>query len=319
MLYSYLCGLRRSRAPATRATSLLLAWALAIHVVGFDDQSQANSSLRCHGSAHRQFMTKKQLTRRDTILMCLVWLPEVAASVGSLDLRFKKSASASQNCDAEDENEPNTNEDDFESSSEEALPQTEAECDVSELETEKCYSYCDECTGVLTHCQFQIESKTGAHTGAGYGLSCRCLGHSFVTTAAEEAKTPTTGELFDPIRPCFQCGRPTAEVCGVPLPPPAVGTCMVPYCADCTGQCRCGAIHVCELSSLVDDDVKTLDSDILTDLGSQSMKATWLTAMGNAGVEVHTRQLLGYHVVKGESSVLDYNRDNLAAPMEAST
>ncbi len=46
-------------------------------------------------------------------------------------------------------------------------------------ETEKCYSYCDECRGVLTHCQFQITSKTGAHTGAGYGLSCRCLAHSF--------------------------------------------------------------------------------------------------------------------------------------------
>jgi hypothetical protein len=46
-------------------------------------------------------------------------------------------------------------------------------------ETEKCYSYCDQCRGgVLTPCQFQITSKTGAHTGAGYGLSCRCLAHS---------------------------------------------------------------------------------------------------------------------------------------------
>jgi hypothetical protein len=45
-------------------------------------------------------------------------------------------------------------------------------------ETEKCQSWCDECRGVLTHCQFQMTSKTGAHTGAGHGLSCRCLAHS---------------------------------------------------------------------------------------------------------------------------------------------
>ena len=51
-------------------------------------------------------------------------------------------------------------------------------------------------------------------------------------------------------------------------------------------------------------------------LASHSMKATWLTATGKAGVDLHTRQLLGFHVPKGESSALNYCRDNLAKPME---
>jgi hypothetical protein len=46
------------------------------------------------------------------------------------------------------------------------------------------------------------------------------------------------------------------------------------------------------------------------------MKTTWLTATGKAGADLHSRQLLGYHVPKGESSALNYCRDNLAQPME---
>jgi hypothetical protein len=52
-------------------------------------------------------------------------------------------------------------------------------------------------------------------------------------------------------------------------------------------------------------------------IASHSMKATWLTIAGKAGLEIQLRQLLGYHVVKGESSALNYNRDNLAQPMDA--
>ena len=58
-LYVYFTHLRKQRAPATRAASLLQAWSFCVHVLGFTDPTLAESSLRCKGSAHRQFMTKK--------------------------------------------------------------------------------------------------------------------------------------------------------------------------------------------------------------------------------------------------------------------
>ena len=54
----------------------------------------------------------------------------------------------------------------------------------------------------------------------------------------------------------------------------------------------------------------------LENLASHSLKATWLTTTGKQGVGTQSRQLLGYHVPKGEDSALNYNRDNLAKPME---
>ena len=56
---------------------------------------------------------------------------------------------------------------------------------------------------------------------------------------------------------------------------------------------------------------------LLTNIASHSMKASWLTITGKAGVDFQQRQLLGYPVAKGESSALNFNRDNLAQPMDA--
>ena len=54
----------------------------------------------------------------------------------------------------------------------------------------------------------------------------------------------------------------------------------------------------------------------LSNFGSHSLKATLLTYTGKFGLSTADRQLLGYHVVKGESNALNYNRDNLSKPME---
>ena len=54
-------------------------------------------------------------------------------------------------------------------------------------------------------------------------------------------------------------------------------------------------------------------------IASHSLKATWLTILGKFGISAPERQLLGYHVVKGEESAINYNRDNLAIPMENMT
>ncbi|CAE8638790.1 unnamed protein product [Polarella glacialis] len=53
----------------------------------------------------------------------------------------------------------------------------------------------------------------------------------------------------------------------------------------------------------------------LKEVASHSMKATLLSMAAKYGVDLRTRQLLGYHVVKGEESALNYGRDNLGAPV----
>jgi len=53
-----------------------------------------------------------------------------------------------------------------------------------------------------------------------------------------------------------------------------------------------------------------------SDIASHSLKATLLTIAGMDGVSSESRQFLGYHVVKGLSSSMNYNRDNLSLPMK---
>jgi hypothetical protein len=55
------------------------AWAFCVHVIGFVDPTGAVGSLRCRGSAHRQFMSRKPQNRTDSILTCLVWILVFAA------------------------------------------------------------------------------------------------------------------------------------------------------------------------------------------------------------------------------------------------
>ena len=49
---------------------------------------------------------------------------------------------------------------------------------------------------------------------------------------------------------------------------------------------------------------------------SHSLKATLLAVCAKDGMNLLSRQLLGYHVARGEYSALNYGRDNLAAPVE---
>jgi hypothetical protein len=55
---------------------------------------------------------------------------------------------------------------------------------------------------------------------------------------------------------------------------------------------------------------------MLDNIGSHSLKATLLMACGKYPLPVEDRQLLGYHGLRRESSVLKYHRDNLAGPIE---
>ena len=59
------------------------------------------------------------------------------------------------------------------------------------------------------------------------------------------------------------------------------------------------------------------DESLIENVASHSLKASMLSMCAKHGVELPQRQLLGYHVVRGESSALNYGRDNLGAPLEA--
>ena len=56
--------------------------------------------------------------------------------------------------------------------------------------------------------------------------------------------------------------------------------------------------------------------ELVAGIASHSLKATFLAMAAKAGLDMSTRQLLGYHVVRGEQSALNYGRDNMAAPLE---
>jgi hypothetical protein len=53
----------------------------------------------------------------------------------------------------------------------------------------------------------------------------------------------------------------------------------------------------------------------LDKVSTHSMKATLLSWLAKAGVDVHTRRLLGYHTTSQDEVVLLYSRDGMAAPL----
>ena len=57
--------------------------------------------------------------------------------------------------------------------------------------------------------------------------------------------------------------------------------------------------------------------ELVRDVASHSMKACLLSVAAKFGLSLQHRQLLGYHVAKGERSALNYGRDNLGEPVAA--
>ena len=54
-----------------------------MHVLGFNDVYETAGSLRCMGSAHRQFLHKRRLRRKDAFLAAMIAVLEVAAEFES--------------------------------------------------------------------------------------------------------------------------------------------------------------------------------------------------------------------------------------------
>ena len=53
-----------------------------------------------------------------------------------------------------------------------------------------------------------------------------------------------------------------------------------------------------------------------SNIASHSLKPTLLAVCAKFGLDMTSRQLLGYHVVSGQYSALNYGRDNLAGPID---
>jgi hypothetical protein len=75
-MYDYCKVLDRDGKSASKASSSLRAWMLAVFVLGFEDPTLEATSLRCSGSALKQFLKKRILRSRNSLhtfaLACLV-------------------------------------------------------------------------------------------------------------------------------------------------------------------------------------------------------------------------------------------------------
>ena len=79
VLYEYFSSLRKEAKPASRANSLMEAWAFCVGVLGFDDVHEALTSKRCLGAAHRLLMTKGPRRRKAALEVCHICALEVTA------------------------------------------------------------------------------------------------------------------------------------------------------------------------------------------------------------------------------------------------
>jgi hypothetical protein len=78
-MYAYCKVLDRDGKSASKASSFLQAWKFAVFVFGFDDPTLAATSLRCSGSAHKQFLKKRILRSRNTLHTIALACLEIAA------------------------------------------------------------------------------------------------------------------------------------------------------------------------------------------------------------------------------------------------
>jgi hypothetical protein len=286
MMYSYLTALRVQRAPATRAASFLQAWSFCVHVMGFADPSEAGTSLRCQGAAHRQFLNKRAMCSKDPLTMPMLWLLEVAACFEQ-DLLMRVIAGYVCLC-----------------------AHGRLRCADGNLIVALDYAPVLGEDGCLTGGFLEASirgnktSKTKEKQTSFLPVVAALVGVSglnWMKAFMQAREALGLGEIPED-------GRARADEARVLMLP----------------AWRSGSFRLSEpISSeavaagiLLTLRKAGMGRECMENVASHSMKTTWLTAAGKAGTPSATRQLLGYHVVKGEASSLNYNRDNLAAPMD---
>ncbi|CAE8697676.1 unnamed protein product [Polarella glacialis] len=286
-LYDHLSALRKAGKPATRASSLLQAWNFMIHVVGFVDTDASATSPRCIGSAHRQFLGKKPLRQKAALSALMVFALELvtisaACPVASVEAGFVCLC---------------------------ALGRLRVS-DASRIKFIDQEPLLDsgvlvggflEAAAVSTKTAQSKEKKTTflPIVVPMYGLSGQNWWQAFIearrSLGMPELVSAAEGELSAIL----------AEA--VPLLPKRLYDRV--WSAQPARADEVTATLLRLLSSV------GCEPAVLKKVASHSMKATLLSMAAKFGVDLRTRQLLGYHVVKGEESALNYGRDNLGAPV----
>ena len=281
--------LRLTRASASRASSLLQAWAFCVHVLGFEDPSATEASLRCRGSAHRQFMSKRPLRRKDPLGMAMLWLFEVAACYEQ-DLVLRAIAGficlcAHGRLRCSDGNLIVALDYEEIFKDDGSLAGGYIEASMAGNKTSKT----KEKQTTFLPIVVPLLGLSGLGWFSSFVEARKALGLPDLPRAREAEQAPMTGNRVLVLPSWRANGFRMAE----------------PMTSD---EVTAGLLATLAKAGVPDG--------LTGNLASHSMKTTWLTAAGKAGMSNDMRQLLGYHLVKGATSALNYNRDNLADPIE---
>ena len=284
-MYAYFRILDKDGKSASGASSFLQAWRFAVFVFGSEDPTLAASSLRCAGSAHKQFLRKRMLRSRNTLHTVAMACLEIATC--HLEDAFL-SAAAGFLC----------------------------LCLYGRLR-------CSD-GNKLSFVSVE-ETVVGSHVTKGYieaGMT------KSKTSKSKEKMTmflpvvvPMIGLTGKNWHRAFDSSRKALCLPDIPRSREeaegGIETCVFPSWRSWLAKTP-KPVDAEELSLLLTWILQKclVPEGMLANIGSHSLKATLLTACGKFPLETEDRQLLGYHVLRREASVLNYNRDNLAEPIE---
>ena len=275
-LYDYLRFLASSSAAPTRGSSMISSWSFFVNVLGFDDPTSACSSLRCVGAKHRMHV-RKQPTKQKNPQSVNMLIALEFATTWARDPWVQALAGLCVLC-------------------------VYARLRVSDV------------------CRIKKITDTSFVTDSGENAGTVEAGALGTKTAKTKAKMTRFLPIVFGVKGLsgtswwknFLAAR--AEL-GLAVVPSDGGECplLLPSstCAGCPVES--GEVSIFLLGFL---EIVGFQPSEVAGLASHSLKPTCLSFCAKAGLSLQSRQLLGYHVVKGQASALIYRRDNVGAPVE---
>ena len=282
LTYQYLRWMSGAGAAATRGASFLKAVNFTVHVLGFHMEEGMMQSPRVVGCSHRLFLTKRPLCQKDALTVSMVAVLELASSVGKL-ARVRALAG---------------------------------------------------------YCCFLLYGRLRVSDGGRVKdlvdtttIGADGLESGFLEGRALATKTGTTKEkktTFSPVVISVESLTGTswwrnllaarAELGMAPFPSVLAEDCeflpLLSSMDDPSHRALVGSDEISGFLALLFN-CAGFPRQSYRNMASHSLKATMLSWCAKAGSPLSDRQLLGYHVVSGQYSALNYGRDNLSGPMES--
>ena len=281
LVYRYLRWMASSGAAPTRGSSFLKAVNFTVHVLGFHIQDGMMQSARIIGCAHRLFLTKRPLCQKDALTVAMVSVLELASCV----CRLARARALAGYCCFLLYGRLRVSDGgrikdvvDTTAIGPDGLERgfLEARALATKTGTTK------EKKTTFLPVVLSVESLTGTSWWRNFLAARSELGMPPITSAlAEDGEfVPLLSSADDP---SHRSPVGSDEVSG-----------FLALLMNCAG----------------------FPKDAYRNTASHSLKATLLSWCAKAGSSLTDRQLLGYHVVSGQYSALNYGRDNLSGPME---